>query len=41
VLPKVFRALGVEQGMVDKGGFVVVHRRGGRVAAVERISAPA
>jgi len=41
VLPLVFRALRIEQGTVDKGGFVVVHRRGGRVAAVERIPAPA
>lgn len=41
VLPMVFRALGVEQGVLDKGGFVVVHRRGGRVAAIERVSAPA
>ena len=40
VLPVVFRALGVEQGPVEKGGFVVVHRRGSRVAAVERVPAP-
>ena len=41
VLPLVFRALGIEQGTVERGGFVVVHRRGGRVAAVERVPAPA
>lgn len=40
VLPLVFRALGVQQGAVAKGGLVVIHHRRGRIAALERVSAP-
>ena len=40
VLPDVWRALGLAQDRLDKGGTVVLHHLEGRVAAVERLPAP-
>ena len=40
VLPDVWRALGLAQDRLDKGGTVVLHHVEGRVAAVERVPAP-
>ncbi len=40
VLPHVWRALGLAQDQLDKGGTVVIHHRGGRIASVERLPAP-
>ena len=39
VLPDVWRALGIAQDRLDKGGTVVLHHVDGRVAAVERLPA--
>ncbi len=39
VLPHVWRALGLAQDRLDKGGAVVLHHIEGRVAAVERLPA--
>lgn len=40
VLPAVWPALGVAESSMDKGGLLVVHHRRGRIAALERLSAP-
>jgi 8-oxo-dGTP diphosphatase len=40
VLPRIFDVLGVEQPGLDVAAMLVVHHREGRIAALERISAP-